>query len=335
MNTKQQLAAMLEQADHTGEGGFLSGNEIAMQLGITRAAIWKCIRQLQEEGYEIEAVRNRGYRLGEHNDALSADGIRRCMDDLPENLRQIPVEVLPTVTSTNDVLKERARELPDWYTLISQTQTKGKGRRTRSFYSPVSSGLYLSMLVRPPVPAQEATRLTTVAAVAACRTIRDCTDAEPGIKWVNDVFVHGKKVCGILTEASVSLETGGLDWAVMGIGFNVYEPEGGFPEEIAHIAGYICEKRRKNLRNVIAASFIRHFYQLCQDLLSPAVVEEYRSFSIMKNRPVLVIKADGSVPAVVEEIDDECRLIVRYRDGHRETLSSGEVSIRMEQGTYL
>ena len=325
MNTKQKLTQMLEQA----EGGYLSGNEIAQQLGITRAAIWKCMQQLQEEGYEIEAVRNRGYRLKDGNDAISEYCIRQYLETIPADL----LEVRQSVPSTNDILKARVQELPDWFTLIAGTQTKGKGRRGRSFYSPPDSGLYLSMLIRLDLPAEEATRITTVAAVAACKAIRECTDTQPGIKWVNDVFVNGKKVCGILTEASVSMESGFLDWAVMGIGFNVYEPREGFPEEISQIAGAICQEKQKNLRCRLAASFVRHFIPMCRDLLNPDIVDEYRRLSIMKNRPVNVIRANGEqgIPAIAEKIDDACRLVVRYADGTEDTLSSGEVSIRFEE----
>ena len=325
---------MLETAD----GAFVSGSEIARQLGLTRAAVWKCICQLKEDGWEIEAVRNRGYRLGDRNDTVSEYRIRKYLEsgksrsetDAGGDMDSVPLAVRQSVTSTNDVLKSMVQELPDWYTLVAETQTKGKGRRTRSFFSPAASGLYLSMLVRLPVPAEEATRITTIAAVAACRAISECTDAQPGIKWVNDVYINGKKVCGILTEASISMESGGLDWAVMGIGFNVYEPEEGFPEELAQIAGSICKERKKDLRCALAASFIRHFRQMCEELLNPMIVQEYRELSIMKNRPVTVIRGEGNLPAIAEEIDDVCRLVVRYQDGSREVLSSGEVSIRME-----
>lgn len=320
MNTREQLADMLERSD----GEYLSGNEIAGKLGITRAAVWKCIRQLQDAGYEIEAVRNRGYRLGGQHDVVSVNSICRYLT-FP-----VPIEVRQSVTSTNDVLKRRAQELPDWYTLVSVEQTKGKGRRGRVFYSPADTGLYLSMLVRLDVPPEEATRITTVAAVAACRAIAGCTERKPGIKWVNDVFAGDRKVCGILTEATVSMETGSLDWAVMGIGFNVYEPAGGFPPELQGIAGSICTERRKDLRSRIAASFIQHFTLMCRNLTDPAIVQEYRERSIMQNRKINVIRnGEPDIPAVVEEIDDSCRLVVRLEDGTQKTLSSGEVSIRI------
>ena len=211
------------------EGEYLSGSMLAKKLGVTRAAVWKNIRQLQAEGYKIEAVTNRGYRLGREQDSVSEAGIRKALGEL-ENV--FTLEMYDVLTSTNTVMKERADSLPEWTVIISSSQTAGRGRIGRSFYSPSDSGIYLSVLLRPALPASEATRITTAAAVAACRAIESCTAATPSIKWVNDVFVNGKKVCGILTEGSLNMETGGLDWAVMGIGLDVYEPDGGFPEEI-------------------------------------------------------------------------------------------------------
>jgi len=325
VQTKELLARMLEDAD----GAFVSGSEIAQKLGITRAAVWKCIRLLEEEGYVIEAVRNRGYRLTDASDPVSESTIRRYLAGTPA-AKAVVIESQRVVSSTNDVLKERAKELPDWYTLVAAEQTRGKGRLSRSFYSPAGFGFYLSMLVRLPLPAQDAAGITTTAAVAACRAIRECTDAVPGIKWVNDIFVNNKKVCGILTEASISMENGILDWAVLGIGFNVYEPENGFPEEIAHIAGAIAPRRQNNLKARLAASFIHHFYDLCRKLPDREIVQEYKANSIMKGRRIEVLQGGQSRPAVAEDIDDQCRLLVRFPDGSSTALSSGEVSIRLE-----
>ncbi|MBQ9030392.1 MAG: biotin--[Parasporobacterium sp.] len=332
MNTKDRLIGLLEEHD----GEFLSGNEIAAEAGITRAGIWKCIKQLEEEGYQIEAVRNRGYRLGPANDAVSKLPVLKYLEAYQQKSGEtLPftgdrLEVQKSVTSTNDVLKERASHLPGWYTVIAGNQTRGKGRRTRSFFSPPETGVYLSVLIKLPLPAETATRITTAAAVAACRAIEETTQAIPQIKWVNDVFVKGKKVCGILTEASISMESGGLEWAIMGIGFNVYEPEGGFPEELAGIAGAISEVRVRDLRSRIAAAFLIHFYQLCLDLTGASVAAEYRKRSFLPGKRINVIKGEQERPATAEEIDDECHLVVRYDDGTREVLSSGEVSIRMD-----
>lgn len=321
VNTKQKLADMLENP----KGEYLSGSLLAEKLGVTRAAVWKNIRQLKADGYKIEAVTNRGYRLRREQDAVSEAGIRKA---LGEQADVFTLEMYDVITSTNTVMKERAESLPEWTVIISGSQTAGRGRIGRSFYSPSDSGIYLSVLLRPALPASESTRITTAAAVAACRAIESCTTARPSIKWVNDVFVNGKKVCGILTEGSLNMETGGLDWAVMGIGLDVYEPDGGYPEEIREIVGSIAQQREKNLRNTLAASFLRQFYSICSSLEEADFAEEYKKRSFLIGEDILVLKGDAVLPARAVDIDKECRLLVQYEDGSREALSTGEVSVR-------
>jgi len=320
MNTKQQVAELLEK----GGTDYISGNDIAQSLGLTRAAVWKCIKQLETEGYSIESAK-RGYRLGALSDALSEGSIRKYLGSYSE---KFSLEVFQSIDSTNSYLKKRAAELPDWHTAISSSQSAGRGRLGRSFESPEGTGVYLSVLLRPQLPAEKAVRITTAAAVAACLAVEHCTDEVPSIKWVNDVFVRGKKTCGILTEASIDLESGRLDWAVMGIGFNVYTPEGGFSTELKNIAGPISQKRERDLRSRIAAAFLKAFYDICTDLLGSSFSAEYKKRSFLIGRHINVIRSGQSRPAEALDIDEECRLVVRYEDGSTEALSSGEVSVR-------
>lgn len=329
MNTKQQVALLLEQAGD----GYVSGSAIAERLGLTRAAVWKCIRQLEADGYGIESAK-RGYRLSPENDAVSENSVRGFLGDLSGIF---DLEVLPEVDSTNTYLKSAAARaqhsggqetLRDWHTVIAASQSGGRGRMGRSFLSPPGTGLYLSVLLRPRIPAEKAVRITTAAAVAACLAIEACTDERAEIKWVNDVFVRGRKTCGILTEASVNLESGGLDWAVMGIGFNVYEPEGGFPEELKQIAGAVSQTRQRNLRSRIAAEFLREFYRVCSTPELTGYADEYRQRSFLIGKKITVISGNTQKPARAVDVDGECRLVVEYEDGTAEALSSGEVSVR-------
>ncbi|MBR2256573.1 MAG: biotin--[Blautia sp.] len=324
MNTKQRLELLLVG----NSGKYISGNEIAKYLGLSRTAIWKNIRQLEDDGYIIEASTRLGYRLSEESDPVCAFPIEQRLGD---HSPQISLEVVGDTTSTNNVLKSRAAELPEWHVLVASHQSSGKGRLGRRFYSPKGTGLYMSVLLRPTLPAEQSIRITTAAAVAACLAIEETTDEKPQIKWVNDVFVRGKKTCGILTEASLNIESGGIDWAVMGIGFNVYEPEGGFPEDIASVAGPIAQEKKGWLRSDLAASFIRHFYDICSDPGRAVFSEEYKKRSFIIGKRINVIRGGASKPAKALDIDEECRLIVEYEDGSRETLSSGEVSIRSMQ----
>lgn len=321
MTTKEKLALMLEE----GSGEYISGRAIAEELGITRAAIWKNIHLLENDGYIIEAVTNKGYRLAADNDAVSLSCARRA---LGEDADKFELEVMSSINSTNTYLKEKATDLPDGHVAIAGNQTSGRGRTGRSFFSPPHTGVYLSILLKRDIPAQNAGRLTTAAAIAACRAIENTTDAKPEIKWVNDVFIGEKKVCGILTEASVNFETGAPDWIITGIGFNVYKPEGGFPEEIADIAGAVTHERRKDLRCRIAAEFLKAFDRLCSDLNNNGIYEEYRSRCFILGRDIYVLKGGMSIPAKAVDIDKNFALTVRYDDGRCEVLNAGEVSTR-------
>ena len=320
MKTKEKLAELLEQQD----GEFLSGNRIAEVLGITRAGVWKNIRQLEQEGYQIEAVTNRGYRLSILNDAVSESAVAAFL----RTQERFTLDVRDSVTSTNSVLKEMAPELPDWYVLIARNQTAGRGRVGRSFFSPGETGIYLSVLLRPEIPVSDAGKLTTASAVAACRAIETCTASKAKIKWVNDVFVNGGKVCGILTEASVNFETGKPDWIVTGIGFNVYPPKDGFPAELAGIAGTVTEKRQKNLRARLAAEYIQNFYEICQNLSGRQLYREYTDRCFIIGQLVYVLKGEERIPAVALDIRPDFSLLVQYDDGREEALAAGEVSIR-------
>ncbi len=321
MNTKQELADLLESTDD-----YISGNAIASKLGITRAAVWKNIKQLETDGYTIEAVTNKGYKLGEFNDKVSSNRVKKYLGAYAD---KFTLDVYDEIGSTNNVLKENAANLPNWHAAIANSQSAGKGRIGRSFFSPKGTGVYVSVLVRHDLPLTDAEHITTVAAIAACKAIDEYTKANAAIKWINDVYIEGKKTCGILTEASINIESGSMEWVVIGIGFNVYEPEGGFPEEIKDIAGAISKERICDLRSKLAAGFLRHFYDIFNALPDTSYIEDYKKRSFVIGQDIYVIKQGTSTPAVALDIDKDCHLIVRYEDGRVETLNSGEVSTRL------
>jgi BirA family biotin operon repressor/biotin-[acetyl-CoA-carboxylase] ligase len=192
--------------------------------------------------------------------------------------------------------------------------------------------LYISLLLRPQAcTADKALRFTTAAAVSVCEAIEKVYEAaEPAIKWVNDIYMRGRKICGILTEASFNIEDGTLDYAVIGIGINVYTPEGGFPPEISDIAGSVfpAEETSEPVRNRLAAEVLNGLVKHC--VLSDAdCISEYRKRCMVPGREIDVITHSGTKRAQALGLDDECRLLVRYDDGSEEYLSSGEISIRV------
>ncbi len=321
MTVKDKLKNLLE----TNRGEYMSGEYIASGLGCTRGAVWKAVKSLQNEGYRIEAVTNRGYRLAEESDILSEDGIRRYL----KSDRINSITVYRVTDSTNLQLKKMASEgAPEGTLVVSGEQTAGRGRLGRSFFSPSDSGIYMSLLLRPSMGTADAIRITTAAAAATAETIEKLTGKHTEIKWVNDIYAGNRKVCGILTEASFNIEFGGFDYVVLGIGINVYEPSGGFPEEISGIAGAVLKERVSDMRNMIAAGITDAFMKYYSDIDSRTYFSSYESRLMWKGMKINIISPSGTVPAVLRGIDEECRLIVGYEDGSEGTVSSGEISIR-------
>ena len=322
MDTKQQLLELLLR--HKGE--YVSGQQIGTQLSVSRAAIWKAITALRAEGYQIDAVKNKGYCLSTQTDVISAVGVRKYLQ--PE-YQGLDITVHPTLVSTNNTARENAACGASEGVVFALTQTGGKGRKGRSFFSPQGSGIYMSLLLRPHhFSAEKAASLTTMAAVAVCEAIESVCGKTAKIKWVNDVFVDGKKACGILTEAAMGIETGTLDYAIVGIGINVTPPREGFPDELKSIAGAILLSPQSDGKNRLATEVINRFmyYYLSKN---QGYVSSYRSKSFILGRQITVIGFDSERTATALDIDGECRLIVRYDSGETAALSSGEISIKI------
>lgn len=324
VGTRQKLLALLQEK----QGSYVSGEEIAKALSVTRTAIWKVVHRLRDEGYRIDAVPNKGYRLPADTDILSVEGIQKHLQPVCTNLTLTAVN---QVESTNTTVREKAAAgAPEGYAVIANSQTGGKGRMGRRFFSPSNTGLYISLLLRPAgYPAQQAVQITTMAAVAASEAIESVSGEKAGIKWVNDVYLRGKKVCGILTEASFGLESGVIDYAVLGIGINVYPPQGGFPEELNDIAGTVLGSVQKDGKNRLAAALLNRFMEYYTAADPSGYVDEYRSRSLAIGREVTVLFPGRPQQAVALDVDGQCRLLVQYPDGRTEHLSSGEISIRL------
>lgn len=262
----------------------------------------------------------------------------------PESRGFYHVTVKEEVTSTNTVLKTLAADnAPHGTVLIARKQTNGRGRLGRSFHSPVGTGLYMSVLVRPTLAAEDALFLTTSTAVACAKAIDDVrnTDSETEqrramIKWVNDIYLADpsdtpKKVCGILAEAALVPGTDRLSYAVIGIGVNLLPPPNGYPEAISRIAGSLFEPDEAAYADgsLLAASILNNLLPALRDPLDRRFADEYRARSLLDGRRVLVRAASSlggaEVPAVVCGIDDRMGLCVRYDDGRTEVLHSGEI----------
>ena len=326
MKTKEHLLALFEK----NKGTYFSGEEIAAALSVSRAAVWKAVQSLRREGYEIDAVPNKGYSLSSQTDILSAQGIRKYLEPACAGVK---LTVLQTAGSTNAIARERAAAgAKEGDTVIAACQTNGKGRFGRSFFSPAETGIYMSLILRPAHgSSQRAVKLTTMAAVAGCEAIEAATGEKAQIKWVNDLYLNGRKVGGILTEASLGLENDFLDYVVLGIGINVYPPGNGFPEELRQIAGAVLPKARSDGKNHLAAEFLNRFMFYYSDPENADYAGEYRRRSLAVGKEIQVHSHGGSRRATALDVDAECRLIVKYEDGKTDCLSSGEISIRLTE----
>lgn len=322
MDIKQSLLEFFENNPNE----YLSGEALAKKLYVSRNAVWKAVRELKEEGYDIVAVTNKGYCMNSNSGILSKQSIEKYI-----NVPNYDVNVYKIVESTNTTAKEAASKgAPEGTVIVAEEQNGGKGRLGRSFFSPKGTGIYVSIVLRPNISAQEALFITAAAAVAVAQAIESVADCDAKIKWVNDIYCNGKKVCGILTEGAVNMETGFFDYAVVGMGVNVVEPEGGFSADIANVAGTIMkrEESKPDVKSRLIGEIVNRFDHYYKNLDSREFITEYKNRSFLIGRNVYVIKPDKKILAKAVSLDDDCRLVVEYEDGSREALSTGEVSVK-------
>ncbi len=240
------------------------------------------------------------------------------------------IKIFKEINSTNAYLKQLAKSNPKTHTVvIADSQTSGHGRFDRKFYSPKNTGIYMSILLKPDLEAEKSVVLTAAAAVAVNDAIISLTGKKAEIKWVNDILLNGKKVCGILTEGAINPKTLKFDWAIIGIGINVYTPKNDFCSDIKDIAGAILEEPKENFRNRLCAEILNNIDLYCENLENNDFIKKYKEYSAIKNKRINVIRNGISTPATALFIDDDCRLAVRYDDESQELLNSGEISIKI------
>lgn len=324
MSLKKQLLELLDGS----RGEYISGQELADAVNVTRSAVWKAIKALKAEGLCIKSSTNKGYCLSEDEDILSETAVQAYLSKAASDLR---IEVADCLPSTNSAVRALAvggeRE---GKVIIACSQTEGRGRLDRRFFSPGTTGLYMSILLRPSIPAADSALITTAAAVSAARAIERLSRKTAQIKWVNDVFLDGKKVCGILTEAGISLESSTLDYAVLGIGINLLPPAGGFPQELSSVATSVFDDRkpRGNIRGRLAAEVLNNFMEYYKELCERTFLPEYKKRLFVLGKRVTVLRGEEQREAVPLDINEHCHLLVRYDDGTEEYLTGGEISIR-------
>ena len=246
---------------------------------------------------------------------------------LPE-YKGVKIRIVQQTDSTNEQMKKAALSGEgEISVLIAESQSAGRGTKGRSFYSPADTGCYMSILLRPTYTVGECTLLTTAAAAATAEAIEKLTGRKTGIKWVNDIIVDKRKVAGILTEGSIKKDLSGLDWAVVGIGVNIREPENGFPDEIKKIAGTLCGNGDE-IKNCLIAEIINIFLNYYGRLTQKQFIEQYRKRLFFLGNEITVTQGENTYKATAVDIDSMCRLIVKDTEGNERVLNAGEISIR-------
>ena len=320
MSTKNDaLKALMNETE------AISGERLARRLGVSRNTVWKAMEQLRAEGYKIEAVTNRGYRLVDCPNRISEPEILKWTSG--ETIGK-KLEVHDRLDSTNNRAKQLAAQgVPHGYLVCADSQVSGRGRFGRAFFSPEHSGIYISYVLRPDLPADRAVMITSMAAVAVARAIESLCALDVKIKWVNDLYINGRKACGILCEAGMDFESGMLEYVVLGIGVNVGKMD--FPEELRDIATSIENECGTPVsRSRLIAEISNQLDALYPQLSDGAFMSESRARSCVIGRDVTVIRGDERYDARVVDIDGQGRLVVETEKG-RVHLGSGEISLKL------
>jgi len=321
LSVKNDVLHMLEQ----NKGANISGQELAEKLGVSRTAVWKAINALKEDGFFIEGVSNKGYSLAVSSDLLSAEGIRLYLRD---EYRETPVKVYKSINSTNTEAKIMIMNNAEHGTvIIAEEQLSGKGRMGRNFYSPSESGIYMSIILKPRLNMGDSVLITTAAAVAVSLAIEKITGIVTQIKWVNDLYLNDRKICGILTEAVTDMESGTISSIVVGIGLNVKTEA--FPDDIGGTAGSIFKmNENKFIRNQLSAEIINNILSILNNISNRNFIETYKERSMILGERVRYCKDNQWFEGYAQDIDQNGALIVFHDDGHKEILNSGEITVR-------
>lgn len=319
---KGEILKLLKETD-----GYVSGQELCRRFGVSRTAVWKVINQLKEEGYEIEAVRNRGYALKGAGDVLSEAELLSCLKTEWAGGRTVYFDA----TDSTNVQAKRLAEAhaPHGTLVVSDRQDGGKGRRGRSWASPSGVGIWMSLILRPEIAPSSASMLTLAAALAVREGIREETGLSPLIKWPNDLVLNGMKICGILTEMSTELME--IQYVITGIGINVNQRE--FPSEIRDTATSLSLEagrcfRRSSLIAAILKAFEKDYAAFLKTGDLSLLLEEYNACLVNRGKEVCILDPSGEYRAVAEGIDESGSLLVTLPDGTRREIISGEVSVR-------
>jgi BirA family biotin operon repressor/biotin-[acetyl-CoA-carboxylase] ligase len=303
---------------------------MAAQLGLSRAAVWKRINRLKAQGYAILGSPRLGYRLLAIPDKLLPEEISQ---GLKTRILKGPIHHFETLASTNDLAKEMgAKGAPEGTLVVAEGQTAGRGRLGRGWASPPGAGLYVSLLLRPPLPPTEMPQITLTVAVAVARAIRRATGLVPGIKWPNDLLLQGKKVAGILTE--METESDQIRYLVVGLGLNINNSE--FPTELQATATSLALAGGRTFSRLdILKSWLEEFEDLYERFLArefPGILEEWKKYTVTLGHPVTVRQGPLEISGQALEVAPDGALLIQTGTGEIVRVASGEIAPAPQTG---
>ncbi|MGT2636580.1 bifunctional biotin--[acetyl-CoA-carboxylase] ligase/biotin operon repressor BirA [Streptococcus ratti] len=308
MKTYEKIYQVLAQTDD-----FVTGEVLGKELSISRTAVWKAIQTLESKGLVIESVKNRGYRL------LSGDLF------LPDEIEKVTgLKIFFNEKSSSTQLDAKAgieKGDPSPALYLAPSQKAARGRFSRQFFAPEAGGIYMSLHLHPELPFKQLPSYTLMAATSVVKAISRLTGIETDIKWVNDIYLDGKKVAGILTEAVSSIETGLITDVIIGMGINFHVTD--FPEELQSKAASIFSEKPTITRNQLISEIWNIFFNIPKEDL----IKVYKEKSLVLDRQVTFVENDITYKGIATDISDTGQLIVQLEDGQEKVLNSGEISL--------
>ena len=303
----------------------ISGEKIANVLYISRTAVWKAINKLKKLGHKIDSNGNKGYHY-KKTDIISEGGIRYYLNEKTIN---IPIRYLDKIDSTNKIAKIEAPNNKNEKTIyVTANQSDGIGRFGRSFFGEKDGGIYLSIVLKPSKPLKNIPLITIKTAIAAKRVIDKVAKVDIKIKWVNDLFLSGKKVAGILTEGITDYETMSVSTIIVGIGINFFMKE--FPIELREIAGSIFEEKPKDItKNQLIGDFISEFFTIFDEEDNEKIIDEYKNALFILGKKIMFTKNNKNYNGTATDITKNGELVVLLEDKKEIILNSGEISIKI------
>ena len=321
MSTKDKLLSYLKES----KGSWVSGELLSDKIAVTRSAVWKQICKLREDGYVIQSSPKKGYLFQKAPDMLFPDEIREGLKTRVFGKKQIVY--FNETDSTNTRAKDLAiKGAPEGTLVVSEKQTKGRGRKGRNWFSPSRGGIYTSLILRPRIPPNEAPKMTLLTAVAVAETLHSLTQLKANIKWPNDILINGKKIAGILTEISTEMDA--IDYIVVGLGMNVNTPD--FPDDIHKKATSIFIETGKHFPRVkLIREYIQwheKYYEIFMKTGFEPITKRWKEFSNILGRKIIVEIIDKKYIGEVQDIDSDGTLILKDNNGKYHRISSGDVT---------